>query len=177
MKKTLTVSILLLSIVLFASGSAVAQVAVAATAASMETDQSGDKYKELIEKMNKEMAEAMISGNQEKNMSFYAKDVISLPNYEKMLEGIDALRKSNEEMKNAGWSVKSFEPVTLKVSVCDKMITEVGTFKISFAMEGMEHPIEDIGKYVTIWERQNDGSLKIKIEMWNSDTNPMDKKM
>ncbi len=177
MKKTLSVSILLLAIVFFAAGSAVAQTAVAASAASMATDQSGDKYRELVEKMNKEMAQAMIEGNHEKSMSFYAKDVISLPNYDKMLKGLDALRKSNEAMEKAGWKVKAFEPETLTVTSCDNMITEIGTFKISFAMEGMEHPIEDIGKYITIWEKQDDGSLKIKVEIWNSDTNPMDKKM
>ncbi len=177
MKKTLSVSLLLLAIVFFAAGSAVAQTAVAASAASMATDQSGDKYKELIEKMNKEIAEAMIEGNHEKIMSFYAKDVVSLPNYDKMLEGIDALRKSNEAMQKAGWRVKTYEPKTLKVTSCDNIITEIGIFKISFVMEGMEHPIEDIGKYVTIWEKQDDGSLKIKVEIWNTDTNPMDKKM
>lgn len=163
MIKTLRPSFLAIIVILLASSYAMAQ--------------SNEKLKSQIEKINKEMAEAMISGNQEKSMSFYAKDVISLPNYEKMLEGVDAVRKSNEAMKNSGWTVKSFEPVTLKVTGCDKLITEIGTFKISFAMEGMEHPIEDIGKYVTVWEKQADGSLKIKIEMWNSDTNPMDKKM
>jgi hypothetical protein len=25
---------------------------------------------------------------------------------------------------------------------------------------------------MTIWEKQNDGSLKIKVETWNTDTNP-----
>lgn len=139
--------------------------------------QSNEKYKSQIEKINKEMAAAMLSGNTEKTMSFYADDVISLPNYEKMLEGKDALRKSNEEMNKAGWKVTAFEPVTLKVMSCEKTITEIGTFKISFSMEGMDKPIEDVGKYLTIWEKQTDGSLKIKIETWNTDKNPMEQKM
>lgn len=139
--------------------------------------QSNEKYKSQIEKINKEMVAAMLSGNTEKAMSFYTDDAISLPNYEKMLEGKDALRKSNEAMNKSGWKVKSFEPVTLKVMSCEKTITEIGTFKISFTVEGMEKPIEDIGKYIKIWEKQADGSLKIKIETWNTDKNPMEQKM
>lgn len=139
--------------------------------------QSNEKYKAQIEKINKEMVAAILSGNAEKSMSFYTNDAISLPNYEKMLEGKDAIRKSNEAMTKAGWKVVAFEPVTLKVMSCDKTITEIGTFKISFSMEGLTKPIEDVGKYITIWEKQADGSLKIKIETWNTDTNPMEQKM
>ena len=146
-------------------------------AATSGISQTNEKYKEQIEKLNKEMVAAMLSGNTEKSMSFYTSDVISMPNYEKMLEGKDALRQSNEAMTKAGWKVTSFEPVTLKVMGCDKTIAEIGTFKITFSIEGMPEPIQDIGKYVTIWEKQADGSLKIKIETWNSDINPMDQKM
>jgi ketosteroid isomerase-like protein len=32
--------------------------------------------------------------------------------------------------------------------------------------------MDDHGKYLTIWEKQKDGSLKIKIETWNSDVDP-----
>ena len=139
--------------------------------------QSNDKYKAQIEKINKEMVTAMLSGNAEKTLSFYTDNVISMPNYDKMLEGKDALRKSNEAMAKAGWKVTAFEPVTLKVMSYEKTITEIGTYKISFSMEGMEKPITDVGKYLTIWEKQSDGSLKIKIETWNTDTNPMEQKM
>lgn len=163
MKKTLLTLMLTVVVILFATINGVSQ--------------SNEKYKAQIEKINKEMVSAMLSGNAEKSMSFYADDAISLPNYDKMLVGKDALQKSNEAMTKSGWKVTSFEPVTLKVMSCEKMITEIGTFKISFSMEGMPAPIQDIGKYITIWEKQDDGSLKIKIETWNSDTNPMDEKM
>jgi ketosteroid isomerase-like protein len=38
---------------------------------------------------------------------------------------------------------------------------------------GMPNDFEDQGKYLTIWEKQSDGSLKIKVEMWNTDVNNM----
>lgn len=177
MKKTLCTSILTFIFLFLALTVTFAQTRAIAAASSVSTNQPGSEYKDMIVKLNKEIAEAMITGNHEKSISFYTKDVISLPNYSKMLEGIDAIRKSNEVMEKAGWKVKSFEPKTLNVTSCDNLITEIGIFKISFFMEGMEKPIDESGKYITIWEKQEDGSLKIKLEMWNSDTSPIDKKM
>jgi hypothetical protein len=40
-------------------------------------------------------------------------------------------------------------------------------------MAGMPGEIEDAGKYLTIYERDADGALKIKVETWNTDVNPM----
>jgi hypothetical protein len=40
-------------------------------------------------------------------------------------------------------------------------------------MPGMDKPMDDHGKYLTVWEKQKDGSLKVKIEIWNSDVDQM----
>jgi ketosteroid isomerase-like protein len=134
--------------------------------------QSNDELKAKIEKLNKEMAKNMIQGNNEANLSFYTPDAISLPSYETMHEGVEAIKKSNAEMMSSGMKVKSFETKTLKVITYDKIVTEIGTYKISISMPNTEAPMDDNGKYLTIWEKQKDGSLKIKIEMWNTDNNP-----
>jgi ketosteroid isomerase-like protein len=130
--------------------------------------------KAKIEKLNKEMGQAMIEGNYEKSLAMYAPDGISMPSYAKMAEGIEAIKKSQMEMMKSGMKVTSFETTTLKVSSCESMVTEIGTYKMSFTMAGMEAPMSDMGKYVTIWEKQKDGSLKIKVEIWNTDMNPME---
>ena len=72
-----------------------------------------------------------------------------------------------------GWKVTSFEPTTLKIIPNGNMITEIGTYKISMTMPKTDKPMDDHGKYLTIWEKQPDGSLKVKIETWNSDVDPM----
>lgn len=141
--------------------------------ASIAFSQTNEEYKAKIEKMNKEMTKYMLEGNSEMNLSLYAPDAISMPSYEPMHEGIAAIRKANEEMMKSGWKCTSFEPKTLKVMVDGNLITEIGTYKISMSMAGMEKPMDDHGKYLTIYEKQKDGSLKIKIETWNTDVNPM----
>lgn len=135
--------------------------------------QSPAEYKAKIEKINKEMTQYMLEGNSEKSMSLYADDAISLPSYEPMHEGIASIRKANQEMIKSGMKVTAFEPVTLKVMVSGDMITEIGTYKISMSIPGMEAPMNDHGKYITIWEKQKDGSLKVKVDTWNTDVDPM----
>ena len=159
MKRKNVISIAMLFAVLFSAGTVYSQ--------------SNPEYKTKIEAINKEMAKNMLAGNSEKNLSQYTKDAISMPSYEPMQDGLAAIRKANENMLKTGVKFNSFEPVTLKVFVYGNMITEVGTYKISMSMPGMDKPMDDHGKYLTVWEKQKDGSLKVKIETWNSDVNPM----
>lgn len=138
--------------------------------------QTADEYKIKIAAMNSDMRKYMLEGNTEKNLELYANDAISLPNNEPMLEGLPAIRKANEEMVKSGMKITSFEPTIVKVIPNGNLITEIGTYKISLSAPGTDQPMNEQGKYVTIWEKQNDGSLKIKVETWNSDQNPMEQK-
>ena len=135
--------------------------------------QSNDALKAKIEAINKEMGSAMLTNDLEKSLSFYTKDALSLPEFGKMREGIDAIRKAEEEEMKSGSKVTAVEFITLKVSSCDNLVTEIGTYKLTLTIPGKPDPINDQGKYLTIWEKQPDGSLKVKIETWNTDVNPM----
>ena len=159
MKRKIVLSASLLLVILFVASAAFSQTPA--------------EYKAKIEKINKEMGKNMMEGNIEKNLSLYTADAISLPSYEPMHEGIEAIRKSSEEMLKTGFKVLSFETTTVKVLPNGNQVTEIGTYKMSFNMPGMDKPMDDHGKYLTIWEKQNDGSLKVKIETWNSDVHPM----
>lgn len=134
--------------------------------------QSDNELKTKIEKLNREMAAAMIAGDNAKSISFYTDDAISLPDHGKMVEGKVAMKAANDEMMKTGMKITSFETTTAKVMSSGKMVTEIGHYKMSITMPGKSDAITDSGKYLTIWEKQSDGSLKVKVEMWNTDTNP-----
>ncbi len=140
------------------------------------SQQSAKDYQLKIENLNKEMTKYMLEGNLEKSLSMYTADAISMPSNEPMREGIAAIRKSAEDMAKMDMKVTMFEPTTLKVIPDGKLITEIGTYKIKLTVPGMDQPVEDHGKYLTLWEKQTDGSLKVKVEIWNSDINPMEQK-
>lgn len=142
-------------------------------AATKGFSQTNDELKAKIEAINKQMESAMLTSDMEKSLSFYTADAISLPEFGKMREGIDAIRAAEtEEMKSAS-KVTSVEFVTLKVSSCENLVTEIGSYKITLTVPGKPDPINDQGKYLTVWEKQPDGSLKVKVETWNTDINPM----
>lgn len=44
-----------------------------------------------------------------------------------------------------------------------------GTYSVTVAIEGMPEPYTDTGKYVTVCERQTDGSWLITADIYNSD--------
>ena len=134
--------------------------------------QSDAEYKTKIESLNKEMVKNLLEGNTEKLLSSYTQDAISMPGNEPMLQGLPEIRKSSEEMAKSGVKFNKFEPTILKVVSSGDMITEIGTYKVNLTVPGMSSPVDDHGKYLTIWEKQKDGSLKVKVEMWNSDVAP-----
>jgi len=141
--------------------------------ANIALSQSNMDYKTKIEALNQEMAKNMLAGNTEKLLSLYTDDAVSMPSYQPIHEGIAAIRKASDEEMKTGIKYNSFAPTTLKVSVNGNLITEIGTYKISMSMPKMDKPMEDHGKYLTIWEKQKDGSLKVKVEIWNTDVDPM----
>lgn len=134
--------------------------------------QSNAEYKTKIESINKQMAKDMIAGNNEKNLSLYTDDAVSMPSYGPLQDGIAAIRKANADMAKSGMKFNSFETTILKVLPGGNLITEIGTYKMNMSMQGMDKPMDDHGKYVTVWEKQKDGSLKVKVEIWNSDVDP-----
>ncbi len=137
--------------------------------------QSTDEWIPVIEKLNQEIGQALIEGDIEKSMSFYSEDAISMPNNGNILEGIEAIRKSTLEMQASGSKVISYNAHPLYLMLCNDKLIEIGKFRISFTVPGMPNVEEDAGKYLTIWEKRADGTLKIKLETWNSDANPIAK--
>jgi uncharacterized protein (TIGR02246 family) len=135
--------------------------------------QSDEAMKQKIESLNKQMTKSMVEGNYDAAVSFYASDAISMPNNSQMLKGVEAIKSSNEMMKQSGAKIKTFETKTSEVRTCGTQFVEIGTYKMSMTIPGMQSDYEDHGKYLTIWEKKSDGSLKIKVEMWNTDVNPM----
>jgi ketosteroid isomerase-like protein len=141
--------------------------------ASSAFAQSNAEYKTKIEAMNKEMVKYMLDGTSQNHLdTYYAPDAVSLPSYEPMHDGLPAIKKAGEDMAKSGVKFTSYEPTVVKVMVNGNMVTEIGTYKISLTMPGMDKPMDDHGKYLIIWEKQKDGSLKIKVETWNSDVMP-----
>jgi ketosteroid isomerase-like protein len=131
---------------------------------------------ELIKKiqiMNDESAKKMVSGDEAGMWANYTSDVISMPSYEPMLKGLEACKQSYKKMFESGMKMTSFKSTVTDIMQSGNFIVDIGTYEITMTMPQMgDMPYKDHGKYLTIWEKQDDGSLKVKVETWNTDVNP-----
>ena len=134
--------------------------------------QDNAELKEKIQSINNSIAEMMLAGDEDAMWGYYAEDVISMPSYEPMLKGLDACKMSTQKMEESGMKITAFSTTTTDVMQSGNLVVDIGTYKITMQIPGMDMPWDDYGKYLNVWETQEDGSMKLKIETWNSDANP-----
>lgn len=136
--------------------------------------QENQKLREKIQKINNKMADYLVKGDYHAGMAYYTDDAISMPNWSPMIKGKEAMAKENSAMDEMGIKFNHFDFNTMEVMKSGDMVIEIGTYKLSMNMPQMPETMHDHGKYVSVWEIQDDGSLKIKADIWNTDKNPME---
>ena len=115
-------------------------------------------------KITRELDAAWDSMNNEKILQFYADDATFLAPGGDMIRGKQALRESLES-----WSSVKIDFVREKVEIkiLGECAYELVNQTAKFQLENQE-PQQMLQKYVHVWKKQNDGSWKILIDMWNS---------
>jgi ketosteroid isomerase-like protein len=146
---------------------------VSAAGVKVYAQKDADKLKSEIKSMNDKMAKASVSNNMDYMKSYYCDNVISLPNNGPQVSGLSQLMAKNKEDMQAGYKMISLDLKTDNIFPDKMYVIETGHYDISMSMPKSDKPMNDKGKYITVWERQTDGSLKVLIETWNTDTNPM----
>jgi ketosteroid isomerase-like protein len=140
---------------------------------SLVNAQDNAELKKKVQMLNDEMSKIMLSGDQETIWKYYSEDVISMPSYQPMTKGIEACKKSSQQMMESGTKITAFKSTNTDLLVSGDFVVDIGTYEITLTMPQMgDMPYSDKGKYMTIWEKQDDGSLKVKVETWNTDGNP-----
>jgi ketosteroid isomerase-like protein len=139
---------------------------------SLVYSQDMSELKKKIQMMNDEYAKQMVGGDMSALWDYYSDDIISMPSYEPMIKGLEACKMSAEKMEKSGSKITAFSTTTTDVMKSGNFVVDIGTYKITMTLPGMDMPWDDHGKYLNIWEMQDDGSLKLKVETWNTDVNP-----
>ncbi len=150
-------------------------VAVLMFAAVAMFAQKGGGNKELkgtIQDLNNKMVGAIVNADYGKILTFYDANVISLPNYGKMLRGVDAIAEHQQQSAEMGNKVTALTLTSRKVTPYGDAVIEIGTFTITMEIAGMDKPVSDVGKYLTVWVKHDD-TYKIISEIWNTNVHPM----
>lgn len=129
------------------------------------------EIKDQIQKINNEMIGAILNDDYGKILTYYDDKVISMPNYGPMIRGIDQMKEHQMEAAEKGNKVTEMSLLTKKINDYGDVVIEIGTYTITLEMAGMETPVKDAGKYLTVW-RKHDNTYKILNEIWNTDVYP-----
>ena len=116
-----------------------------------------------------ELKQAVIGDDKEVTSLYLHDDVLMMPNFHETIRGKDAWIKLEEEAREKGRKIKSINYITEDVWECGDLIYEIGKFGMSVTHPDLKQPFANHGKYFTVWEKQKDGSLKVKIVIWNTD--------
>jgi ketosteroid isomerase-like protein len=128
--------------------------------------------KEKLEKINSEIEKLVLAGNYDALLSYYTDDAVISPDFRPTVKGKNAVKEGFEENKKSGLKYHSFSGTPEEMWECDKNLYERGKFGMAVSWKDHQRPEAYYGSYLTIWQKENDGSLKIKYLIWNLDFNP-----
>ena len=134
--------------------------------------QDMDEIREKVDAINATLTKAMLENDMDTPISLYADECWSLPSYSPMLKGKAALKKAAKENTENPMKMTAFNLKTVDLFTCGDLIIEIGKYDLALEMPGMPEPVTDVGKYLTIYEMQDDGNLLMKVDTWNTDLNP-----
>lgn len=107
----------------------------------------------------------------DKFVSFVSDDGALLPPNSKLLATKQEIRAwVSELMANDGFAV-SWQPTSVEASRGGDLGYTVGTYELT-VNDAKGKPMTDRGKYVTVWQKQADGSWKVAADSFNSDLPP-----
>ena len=118
------------------------------------------KAKEEIAQLNAKFAEAMNNGDGAAIAALYADNATIMPPNSEPVTGKEAIEQLWAGMAN--WGIKDFILTTTDLSGAGNMAYETGAYSLSMG------ETKDAGKYLVVWQKQQDGNWKIQADIWNS---------
>lgn len=105
---------------------------------------------------------AIVAGDFDKIRSLMDSDVVLMPPGELKAQGVDAAMQSMEGIPGMEGNIN---PEQLEGS--GNLAYVHGSYNITVIVNDTTR-IPDNGKYVEVWKKQDDGSWKVVVDIWNS---------
>jgi uncharacterized protein (TIGR02246 family) len=121
-----------------------------------------------IMKADAEWGAAVAAKDAETFLGYFAADAVLQAPHLSQINGIDGIRQwATESMAFPGFAV-TWQATSADVAASGDMGYTLGTFTFHMTMPDGS-PVDDHGKYTTIWKKQADGTWKVAIDTFNSD--------
>lgn len=130
--------------------------------------------REQIMEINSIIGKAEMENDKETIIKYLADDVIISPGFGPTVKGITGVKNSHAENKKYNVVYRSFNVEPEEILECSEFVYDRGTFGMSYTYKDHPKPRAYYGSYFTIWQKEKDGSLKIKYLIWNLDYDPCD---
>jgi uncharacterized protein (TIGR02246 family) len=124
---------------------------------------------QLIRDNNARFVEAYNRGDVAAVAALYTDDAVLLPPNLEMLRGREAIQQFWAGTRQMGVREAALE--TVQVEDSGDMACEIGAYTLKIQPEGGQ-ATTDRGKYVVVWKRQGDGSWKLAVDIWNTNSPP-----
>jgi uncharacterized protein (TIGR02246 family) len=120
-----------------------------------------------LEALAQRLCEGLARRDIDQVLSCYDPAVVLMVPGVPIVEGIDGLRQYYEGVLAAG--VTGAEMRIRQVESLGDAVVEVGEYRMALTPPGKE-PFEDVGKYLVVCRRDDDGRLRFWLDMFHSDS-------
>ncbi|MCH8193009.1 MAG: DUF4440 domain-containing protein [Planctomycetes bacterium] len=127
-----------------------------------------------IRKNTEAMHSAYRQGNIGGFLSHFVLDTISLFPEHGPLVGRGALHTLRQEEKDKGIRFYGLRQKDQAIWFCGDYLYQMGSYAVTFARPGVSGVVTEFRNGMTIWERQSDGTLMIKLDAYNRGVVPED---
>jgi ketosteroid isomerase-like protein len=127
--------------------------------------------KKAVEDYNSAAIEAMTTNNYEKSLSYFADDATEMPPNEPAIKGKENIKAWMEKGAQSGVKATAVKFTSLEVVAAGNIGYEIGDYDMTFEIPSVGE-VKDVGKYIAIFKKQQDGSWKVYAETWNSNAPP-----
>ncbi len=122
-----------------------------------------------IKQNSARFGEAYSRGDVAAVAALYSEDAVLLPPNSQMLRGREAIQQFWAGARQMGVREAALE--TVQVEESGDMAWEIGAYTLKIQPEGGQ-ATTDRGKYTVVWKRQTDGSWKMAVDIWNTNSPP-----
>jgi uncharacterized protein (TIGR02246 family) len=124
---------------------------------------------QAIMQNNARFAEAYNRGDVAAVGGMYTDDAVLLPPNFQMLEGRQAIQDFWGGARQMG--IRDLALETVRVEERGDAAWEIGAYTLKIQQES-GRPTEDRGKYLVVWKRASDGSWRLAVDIWNTNSPP-----
>lgn len=130
------------------------------------------QLKKSTQEVREEFIAAFNAREMDRLLKLYADEAVIMPDKRQACQGEADIRRLFRDAFNHKITFHNHTRTSSTMYLSGDLIFEVGTYTMSMTIPDIPQLLTDFQKGITIWERQPDGSLTFKIDIWCPDKMP-----